>query len=329
MERVAQCGEPGDVPGRHQVVDPELLLGPADAVVEQEDVAPRLVGVEVDARLEAAGELGEAGEGGSLPLQRAGDDQRDARLVDEDRVGLVDQGEVQRAVDLLGAVDRQAVAQQVEAGLPGGQVGDVAGVGALPLRRGHPLLDDADLEPQQAVGRAHPRRVAARQVVVEGEDVGATAGQRPQEGGRHRGQRLALAGRHLGELPRGQRQPAGDLLVVGAQAEGAAGRLPRQGEALDQVGVGERSRSVPGGGHAAAEGGGALDERGRAEVAELGVAGADGGHQVAPCREAVDRPGGEQLADPAEHGASLTRRLNVPAALPYDRLPSRALAWRP
>ena len=66
-------------------------------------------------------------------LGRAGDDQRRARLVDQDRVHLVDDREVVAALDHLAGVIDQVVAQVVEAELVVGAVGDVGVVGALAL----------------------------------------------------------------------------------------------------------------------------------------------------------------------------------------------------
>ena len=67
-------------------------------------------------------------------LARAGDDQRRARLVDQDRVDLVDDREVVVALVHLREVGLHVVAQIVEAELVVGGVGDVRVVGGLLLR---------------------------------------------------------------------------------------------------------------------------------------------------------------------------------------------------
>ena len=76
--------------------------------------------------------LGEAGEGvvevGRL-LGGAGDDQRRARLVDQDVVDLVDDRVCVLALDAVLQRGRHVVAQVVEAELRVGAVDDVAGVG--------------------------------------------------------------------------------------------------------------------------------------------------------------------------------------------------------
>ena len=68
------------------------------------------------------------------------------------------------------------VAQVVEAEFVVRAVGDVAGVGLLPLVRVHAALNRADGEAQARVERAHPFHVAAGQVVVDRDDVDALAG---------------------------------------------------------------------------------------------------------------------------------------------------------
>jgi hypothetical protein len=82
-------------------------------------------------------------------LALAADDERRARLVDEDRVDLVDDRVVQRALRVLERRELHVVAEVVEAELVVLAVGDVGAVGALLL--GVVLLvdDDADLRPRK------------------------------------------------------------------------------------------------------------------------------------------------------------------------------------
>jgi hypothetical protein len=82
---------------------------------------------------------------------RSGDDQRGARLVDEDRVDLVDDRVVQRGVlaehELVGA-ERHVVAEEVEAELAVGEVGDVATVVVAARLVVVAVLDDGALSPR-------------------------------------------------------------------------------------------------------------------------------------------------------------------------------------
>ena len=185
-------------------------------------------------------------------LGLAADDERRPGLVDEDVVHLVDDGEVALALDPLVQLRDHVVAQVVEAELVVGAVGDVGLVGLAPRARpqvDEPLVvrrvarleqvrrvvgDDADRQAQEVVDRAHPLGVAAGQVVVDGDDVDAPAGQAVEGGGQRRDQRLALAGLHLGDPALVQDDAADQLDVEVAHPEGPLHRLARRGEDLGQ-----------------------------------------------------------------------------------------------
>ena len=81
---------------------------------------------------------------------------------------------------------------------------------------------------------AHPLRVAAGQVVVDGDQVEALAGEAVQVGGQRRHEGLALAGLHLGDPAEVQRRAAHELHVEVALADDPEGRLPHDRERLDQ-----------------------------------------------------------------------------------------------
>ena len=124
---------------------------------------------------------------------RAGDDQRRARLVDQDVVDLVDDREGVPALDLFAEVLGHVVAQVVEAELGVGAVDDVAGVRALLLLVGLHVLQHADGDAERVVDRAHPFRVALRQVVVDGHQVHALALGRARPPSRRRAPRASSA----------------------------------------------------------------------------------------------------------------------------------------
>ena len=177
-------------------------------------------------------------------LGLARDDQRGARLVDEDVVDLVDDREAVAALSLLLHLDREVVAQVVEAELGVGAVGDVAVVRRLPLGLVHSRLDDPDADAEQAVDRCHPGRVAAGEVVVDGDQVHALAvgglavlvarRDRVQDDRQRGGQGLALAGAHLGDRAVVQHHAADQLDVEVALAERALAGLAGEREGLVQ-----------------------------------------------------------------------------------------------
>ena len=83
------------------------------------------------------------------------------------------------ALDHRLEIELHVVAQIVEAELVVRAVGDVA-ARRLAWRSRSPcvVLDDADREAEELVEPAHPLGVAAGQVVVDGDDVNAAAGER-------------------------------------------------------------------------------------------------------------------------------------------------------
>ena len=167
-------------------------------------------------------------------LRRAGDDQRRARLVDQDAVHLVDDAEEELALDHVLQAVLHVVAQVVEAELVVGAVGDVGGVLRALLVVVLAVHDDADLHAEEAVDLPHPVGVAAGQVVVHRDDVHALAGQRVEVDGQGGDQRLALAGLHLGDLAVVQHHAADQLHVEMPLAERALGGLAHHGEGLRQ-----------------------------------------------------------------------------------------------
>ncbi|MNY08235.1 hypothetical protein D3C86_1410780 [compost metagenome] len=163
-------------------------------------------------------------------LGRTRDDQRRARFVDQDGVDFIDDGEVVAALHHLATVIDQVVAQIVEAEFVVGAVGDVGVVGRLTLALRQTVDDDADLEAQEAIDAAHGLGVAARQIVVDGDDVDALARQGVQIDRGHGHQGLAFARPHFGDAAFMQDHAAGQLDVVLTLAQDPLGRLAHHGE---------------------------------------------------------------------------------------------------
>ncbi len=158
-------------------------------------------------------------------LRRPGDDERGPGLVDEDAVDLVHDREVVPALHVVREVELHVVAEVVEAELVVRAVGDVGGVGDLALLIVQIVLDDPDRHAEEPVEAAHPFGVAARQIVVDRDDVDAFAVERIEIGGQRGDERLAFAGLHLGDLPAVQHDAADELHVEVAHFQHAAARL--------------------------------------------------------------------------------------------------------
>ena len=164
----------------------------------------------------------------------ARDDEGRTRLIDQDGVDLVDDGVVVATLHtLLGAGDH-VVAQVVEAELGVGAVGDICLVGrALELER-HVVLEQTDGHAKVLVDAAHPLGVALGQVIVDGNDVHALAGDGVEVTGQGGDEGLAFAGLHLGDMPLVQRHGADELHIEVTHAHGALGSLAHGGKSLGQ-----------------------------------------------------------------------------------------------
>ena len=181
-------------------------------------------------------------------VERPGDDQRRARLVDQDRVDFVDDGEEVAALDHVLEPVLHVVAQIVEAVFVVGAVGDVARIGFLALGIVEAVDDDAGGHAEEAVDLPHPFGVAPGEIVVDGDDVDALAGQRVKVDRKRRDQRLAFAGLHLGDIAFVQHHAADQLHVEMPLAERALGRLAHGGEGRNQKFVeGLAGGELPGG----------------------------------------------------------------------------------
>ena len=107
-------------------------------------------------------------------------------------------------------------------------------IGLLALGVVEAVDDHAGGQAEEAVDLAHPVGVAAGEVVVDGDDVDALAGQRVEIDRKRRDQRLAFAGLHLGDVALVQHHAADQLDVEMPLAERALGRLAHGGEGRNQ-----------------------------------------------------------------------------------------------
>ena len=266
-------------------------------------------------------ELGKEGVDGVVEfravVERAGDDQRRARLVDQDRIDFVDDGVEMAALDHVLQPVLHVVAQIVEAVFVVGAVGDVAGIGFLALGIVEAVDDHAGGQAEEAVDLPHPFGVAPGEVVVDGDDVDALAGQRVEIDRKRRDQRLAFAGLHLGDVAFVQHHAADQLHVEMPLAERALGRLAHGGEGRNQNVV--EGLAV---GELLAEFGGAGFQRLVRQGCDFGLQRVDG---VDAGLISLDPPvvgGAEKLAgERADHAKFLSLRFGVAAMTWSTSLP--------
>ncbi len=167
-------------------------------------------------------------------LGAPGNDERSARLVDQDRVDFVHNRVVQFALEAVAHLHRHVVAQVIEAEFVVGPIGDVCGVGRLLFGVRHLGQDHPHRQAEELVDLPHPLRVAAREVVVDRDDVHAAAGKGIEVRGQGRDQRLAFAGAHLRDLAVVQDHAADELHVEVTHVEHAPRRFANHGERLRQ-----------------------------------------------------------------------------------------------
>ena len=151
--------------------------------------------------------------------------ERSARLVDENGVHLVDDCEVEFALNLVRLAHDHIVAQKVEAQFVVGAIGYVACVRRALLLVFHAGNDHAHAQSEKTMHLAHPRRVTRGEIVVDGDDVHAFARQRV-EIRRHRSdKRFAFARAHLGDSALMQSDTAHKLNEERTQPEHPVRRL--------------------------------------------------------------------------------------------------------
>ena len=218
-----------------EVFNAECLLGLANAFLGKDDRLFLLV-ANIVLVLALAQTLHEAIRlliqlGGLVAL--AGNDQRRARLVDQDRVDLVHDGEVQRPLHHVLPANDHVVAQVIKAQLVVGGIGHVGGIGGLALLRRHVVQNQADLQAHESEDLAHPLAVIFRQIIVHRYDVHALARQRVQIGGQRGRQRFALAGAHLRDATLMQHNRAHQLHAEGSLSQRAVRALAHRRQRVD------------------------------------------------------------------------------------------------
>ena len=222
MKRAIELGQHAIVLRIVEAADAKRTLDLFDPGLGQLDVTAVLVGVEMDARCERGHERGQPRRARDLATDTAGDDQRHARLVDEERVGFVHEREMERAVNELLTIDRQQIAQMIESRFFGGHIGDVGEVGATAFLGRHALLNESDRQPQHRVHGPHPLGVPARQVIIERQHVRALTCEGAKRRRHDGSERLPLAGLHLDDVAAIQRDRGEDLDIERPQAEDSA-----------------------------------------------------------------------------------------------------------
>ena len=156
--------------------------------------------------------------------EAAADDEGRAGFVHQDGIHLVHDAIGVASLDFVLRAEHHVVSEVVKAELVVGAVGDVAGVlGAFVLVIAVAGHHQTHAETEPFVDCAHPVGVTGGEVVVDGNDMDAFAGE-PVEIHRQGGdERFAFACLHLGHPAEVKGRPAHDLHIVMPLADHPAG----------------------------------------------------------------------------------------------------------
>ena len=149
-------------------------------------------------------------------------------------IDFVDDGVEVPALDHVLKPVLHVVAEIIEAVFVVGAVGDIARIGFLALGIVEAVDDDTGGHAEEAVDLPHPFGIAPGEIVVDGDDVDALAGQRIEVDRERCDQRLAFTGLHLGNIALVQHHAANQLHVEMPLAERPLGSLADGGEGRDQ-----------------------------------------------------------------------------------------------
>jgi hypothetical protein len=167
----------------------------------------------------------------------AGNDQRGAGFIDQDRIDFIDDREVEVALHAVAGFEHHVVAQVIETEFVVGAVGDVGGISLLLQVMRHLRQVHAGGQAEPAVQAIHPFGVALGQVIVDRHHMHALAGQRIQIGGQRGHQGFTFAGAHFRDLAVMQDHAADQLHVEMAHLQHALAGLAadREGFRQDRV----------------------------------------------------------------------------------------------
>ena len=163
-----------------------------------------------------------------------GDNQRCPRLINENAVHLVHDGEVQLSLHHLVQVYHHVVTEVIKAVFIIGTKGNITVIGKFALREIHVMADKPHTQSQEVIQPAHLNAVALCQVVIDCHHMHALACQGIQVGRQGSNQCLALTCTHLGNLAFVETDTAHHLHIKMTHAQHALGSLPDYGKGLRQ-----------------------------------------------------------------------------------------------
>ena len=108
------------------------------------------------------------------------------------------------------------------------------------------MHDDPGRKAEEVIDAAHPFGVAAGEIIIDGDDMHALAGERVEIAGKRRDKGLAFAGAHLRDRAFMQHHAADQLDIEMPLPKDAARRLPHRGESWhEQILEASCQRRIP------------------------------------------------------------------------------------
>ena len=199
-----------------EVIYTEILLADLDTLISKSDLVVLLIDLVVSRSVFLV--FNESlYEGVRIPVHRAGvnassgNDERCSRLIDKDRVDLVDDSVVELSLSQLLLVCDHVVTQVVKTEFVVSSVRDVGHVLLVTCRSFYSVDNASDLESEEGVQLAHPLSVTLCQIVVDSYYVNALAFKSIQVCGKSSYESLTFTCLHLGYTSLMQNDTADEL----------------------------------------------------------------------------------------------------------------------
>ena len=222
VEKRALRHRPGVTQQRLSMFNPSLAQGDAIALFIEikilfNQIRDDLVGKNVVCR---------------ICFSRPGNDQRRPRLIDKDRIHLIDDGKMMVALDHVFETKLQIIAQVIKAEFIVGSISNITFIGLAARIIFKPARDTANCHAQKFIDLAHPSRITRRQIIIHRDNVNTVAGQGIQKHRQRGDESFALARLHFGDLPPMQGHAPHQLDVEMALTQCPLGSLAHQRKRL-------------------------------------------------------------------------------------------------
>ena len=162
----------------------------------------------------------------------AGNNQRRACFVDQNRIHFIHHGKCECALHFVVLVGYHIVAQIIKAKFVVGAIRDVGIVGALAEKRLHLAHNHTHAEAEKIIEWLHNARIAPGQIIVYRYHMHAFADQRIEIHRQRGHQRFALAGAHFGDFALMQHHTANQLHIKMAHTQHTAAGFAAHGKSL-------------------------------------------------------------------------------------------------